>query len=74
VFEEALAVWLGRDKLKQILIAKQAVARCLRSLGRHADALAILRELEAEYAAMGSVDGTVLEEIAENLAAIGAVN
>ncbi len=74
IFEEALAVWRGRGKPKQILAAKWAVARGLRSLGRHADALAILRELEAEHAALGSVEGTVLEEIAENLAAIGAVN
>ena len=74
VFEEALAVWLVRGKLKQILIAKWAVARCLRSIGRHADALAILRELEAEHAATESVDGTVFEEIAENLVALDEHN
>jgi len=74
IFEEALAVWRGRGKPKQILIAKWAVARCLRSLERHAEALAILRELETEHAALGSVEGNVVEEIAENLAALGTVN
>jgi tetratricopeptide (TPR) repeat protein len=74
IFEEALAVWLARGKPTQILVARWAVARCLRSLGRNHDALAILRELEVEHAAQGSIDETVLEEIAENLAALGAVN
>jgi len=74
VFEEALAVWSARGNPKQIQAAEWAIARCLRSLGRHADALAILRELETQQVALGSVDGTVLEEIAENLAALGEVN
>ena len=74
VFEEALAVWLARGKPKQILVAKWSVARCLRSLGRNEDALAILHELEAEHGAADSIDGTVFEEIAENLAALGEVN
>ena len=70
-FEEALTEWLSRGKPKQIQIAKWSLARCLRSLERYNDALTNLRELEAEHAAMGSVDGYVFEEIAENLAAIG---
>lgn len=74
VFEEALTVWLERGKREQTLAAKWAIARCLRSLGRHADALAILRELEAEHTATDSVDGTVFEEIAENLAALGELD
>jgi tetratricopeptide (TPR) repeat protein len=74
LFEEGLAMWLVRGNPKQILVAKWAVARCLRSLGRNDDALAILRELEAEHAATDSVDGTVLEEIAENLAALGELD
>jgi tetratricopeptide (TPR) repeat protein len=69
-FEAAREEWTARGKVAQILIARWAVARCLRSLGRNADALEILRELEAEHAAMGSVDGYVFEEIAENLAAL----
>lgn len=71
LFEEAQAEWIARGKPEQIRIAKWAVARCLRSLGRNQDALAIQRMLEAEHLAAGSVDGYVFEEIAENLAALG---
>ncbi len=69
-FEEAQAAWEARGKPKQIQIARWSVARCLRSLGRCDEALAIQRTLEAEHAAAGTVDGYVFEEIAENLAAL----
>ncbi len=74
LFEEAQAEWVARDKPEQIRIAKWSVARCLRSLGRFDQALAIQRALEAEHTAVGSVDGYVFEEIAENLAAIGKMD
>jgi tetratricopeptide (TPR) repeat protein len=70
LFEEALTEWVAREKPTQIQIAKWSVARCLRSLKRHEDALAIQRELEAEHANLGTKDGYVFEEIAENLQAL----
>lgn len=71
LFEAARAEWTARGKPRQIRAAKWAVARCLRSLGRLAEALAEQRALEAEDAVAGSADGYVFEEIAENLAALG---
>ena len=47
LFKEALEEWSARQKTVQIQIAKWSVARCYRSLGRHADALEILHALEA---------------------------
>ena len=70
LFEDALTEWVAREKPTQIQIAKWSVARCLRSLKRHEDALAIQRELEAEHANLGTKDGYVFEEIAENLQAL----
>jgi tetratricopeptide (TPR) repeat protein len=71
LFEEALAAWTARGKPEQIRVAKWSIGRCLRSLGRFEEALAIQRALEAEHMALGSADGYVFEEIAENLAALG---
>ena len=73
LFEETLAEWKAREKTQQIQIAKWSLARCLRALERYEEALAIQRELEAEHVALGSVDGYVFEEIAENLAALDDV-
>jgi tetratricopeptide (TPR) repeat protein len=70
LFEEAQAEWVARNKHNQINAAKWATARCLRSLGRYHDALTIQRALETENAAAGTIDGYVLEEIAENLASL----
>lgn len=70
LFEEAKAEWMARGKPEQIRIAAWAVARCLRSLGRCGEALTIQYALAAEHMAMGSADGYVWEEIAENLAAL----
>ena len=74
LFEEAQAEWIARGKPEQIRIAKWAVARCLRSLGRSDEALTIQRALEAEHMATDSADGYVFEEIAENLAALGKMD
>jgi tetratricopeptide (TPR) repeat protein len=71
LFEQARAEWTVRGKTQQIRVARWAVGRCLRALGRHAEALATQRELEGGGAADGSGDGFVFEEIAENLAALG---
>jgi len=70
-FKAALNEWVARDQPAQIQIAKWSLARCLRSLARHQEALTILRKLEVEHAAAGSEDGYVFEEMAENLAALG---
>jgi tetratricopeptide (TPR) repeat protein len=71
VFREAEAAWLATGKQPQGRIARWSVARCLRSLGRFDEALTIQRNLEKEWAAAGSVDGYVLEELAELLEATG---
>ncbi len=71
-FDAALAARL-RDgaKAQRLREARWSVARQLRALGRHDEALARLRELEAELSAAGETDGFVPEEIAENLLALG---
>jgi tetratricopeptide (TPR) repeat protein len=46
------------------------VARCLRSLGRIDEALAIQRALLTEFEAEGSADGYVFEELGECLLAL----
>ena len=66
-FTEAQSVWEERDQQPQIRSAKWAVARGLRSLARHKEALDILYALEQEYTQEGSSSGYVYEEIAENL-------
>jgi tetratricopeptide (TPR) repeat protein len=70
-FERAREEWIGRGQPRQIHIARWAVGRCLRALERWTEALEIQQALEAEDQAAGQVDGFVLEEIAENLAALG---
>lgn len=62
-FERALAWFEQRDPPapERVRIARWTVARALRSLKRHDEALAILRTLE------GKGDGYVDEEIGENL-------
>jgi len=70
-FEQALEAWEARGKPRQIQIARWSVARCLRSLGRHSEAMTILRDLEAEGEASRSPDPFVFDELAENLLALG---
>jgi len=70
-FEQALAAWTARGRPQQVMVAEWAVARCLRSLGRHDDALARQLALLAEHRRASSSDGYVNEEIAENLLALG---
>ena len=73
VFIDAEAAWHATGQQPQGRIATWSVARCLRSLGRHEEALALQRRLEAEWTAAGSSDGYVYEELAENLDALGRV-
>jgi tetratricopeptide (TPR) repeat protein len=71
VFREAEAAWLATGKQPQGRIARWSVARCLRSLSRYDEAMAIQRALEREWEAAGQADGYVFEELAELLDATG---
>jgi tetratricopeptide (TPR) repeat protein len=66
-FETALAARERIGDPGRTRVARWMVAWTLRSLGRHDEALAILRRLEAENEAAGTPDGYVFEELAENL-------
>lgn len=71
-FETALAARRDQDKRKETRVAEWCVARCLRALGRPAEALAIHERLAVETAAAGEPeDGYGAEEIAECLLATG---
>jgi tetratricopeptide (TPR) repeat protein len=70
-FERALAFRREQGKEEPIRIARWAVARCLRSLGRHAEALRAQEELSRDCREAGAPDGFVEEEIAECLLALG---
>lgn len=70
-FEEALEVFKTAETFfaekggQHHHIAKWAVARCLRSLARHDEALSILTKLD------GTADGYVPEELGENYLSLG---
>jgi len=70
MFIEAESAWRATGKQPQGRIATWSVARCLRSLGRYDEALALQRKLEVEWSTSGGSDGYVFEEIAENLEAL----
>jgi len=60
-----------QGQARETRIATWSVARCLRSLGRVDEALALQYELAKEWAAAGEPDGYVPEEIGECLLALG---
>lgn len=64
LFQKALDERIRREQPRETGIARWAVARCLRSMGRHGEAIAILGELDVG-------DGYVHEELGENLLSIG---
>ena len=71
-FETALAARREQDKPRETRVAEWCVARCLRALGRPAEALAIHERLAVEMSAAGDhEDGYASEEIAECLLAMG---
>ena len=62
-FERALLLREEVGEQEPIWVARWCVARCLRELGRRAEALAIQRSLRADREAAGSPSTYVLEEI-----------
>jgi tetratricopeptide (TPR) repeat protein len=71
LFQSALAFRREQGKQPELRIAEWCVARCLRSLGRLDEALAMQRDLEAQWtAAGGKGDGYVFEELGELLLAL----
>lgn len=71
-FEAALEFRRERGEQPELRIAEWTVARCLRSLGRLEEALAIQRDLERQWAAAGEAqDGYVFEELGELNLALG---
>ncbi len=70
-FEQALQHRRAQGKADDIRIARWCIARCLRSLNRVEEALAVQRELEQQIAEIENPDGYVYEELAECLYALG---
>jgi tetratricopeptide (TPR) repeat protein len=62
-FEQALALRVAQGDPELIAVARWTIARCLRSLGRYDEALAIQRELRQS----GPGDGYIDEELGELL-------
>ncbi len=69
-FQAALEARTDQDAQGEMLVARWCIARCLRSLGRLVEALAMQRELRAAHEAAGSTDGYVSEELGECLLAL----
>lgn len=70
-FQQALDHRIEQDKAEETRIAQWCVARCLRSLGKVEEALAIQKQLEKENASVDNPDGHIPEEIAECLYKLG---
>ncbi|MCP3916378.1 MAG: tetratricopeptide repeat protein [bacterium] len=70
-FEAALAHRREQGEASNVRVARWCVARCLRSLDRVDEALAVQRDLEQEIAGDENPDGYVHEELAECLHALG---
>jgi tetratricopeptide (TPR) repeat protein len=68
VFERAVDVRAAADDHAAWVVARWCVGRTLRTLGRHDEALALMRELAADP--VGAEDSYVAEEIAANQAAL----
>jgi tetratricopeptide (TPR) repeat protein len=66
-FEQALAFRVAQGDQDSVKVARWTVARCLRSLGRYDEALAIQRELREAGPGAGYID----EELGELLLATG---
>ncbi|HRF61231.1 MAG TPA: tetratricopeptide repeat protein [Fimbriimonadaceae bacterium] len=71
LWEKGLAFRVSNNQPREARIARWTVARGLRSLGRHEEALAMQRELLEDVEAEGEDTGYSHEEIAESLLALG---
>jgi len=71
LFESALTAWQGNGQAVRIPLARWAVARTLRSLGRVQEALDQQMALLEEHEQAGTSDGYVHEEIGECLLLLG---
>ncbi|MBK9940862.1 MAG: tetratricopeptide repeat protein [Kouleothrix sp.] len=71
MFERALDARTAAGDAQAIHIARWCVARGLRALGRHTEALAAQQALQHTLDARGASDGYVYEELGENLLALG---
>lgn len=71
LWRSGVAVREGGADAQGLRVAKWTVARGLRALGRHDEAVAILDALRVEFDAMREPDGYVFEELAENHLAQG---
>ena len=71
LFELARDEWLADGREGRARIARWSIARCLRSRGDVADALAEQEALLAELERSGAQDGYVYEELGECLLALG---
>jgi tetratricopeptide (TPR) repeat protein len=72
MFEKGLEFRAQRpEEAEPLRIARWSVARALRSLGRHEEALAMQQKLLSEYVIAGKTSGPLFEEIGENLVALG---
>ncbi|RIK44371.1 MAG: hypothetical protein DCC55_02715 [Chloroflexi bacterium] len=69
-FEKALTWRKEAGQSREIRIAHWCVGRILRALGRTEEALAVQRQLAEEWAATGTSDGYVDEELGECLLAL----
>ena len=70
-FERAVEARESMGNVEQLRIARWAVAKTLRLLGRGGEALERQRELQHELECAGESDGYVHEELAECLLALG---
>jgi tetratricopeptide (TPR) repeat protein len=66
-FQLALARPRGHGEMTDVILIKWCIARCLRALGRVAEALEMQRELYAKLNSVPEVNGYVFLEIAECL-------
>ncbi|MEL6179897.1 MAG: hypothetical protein AAFS10_13145, partial [Myxococcota bacterium] len=71
VFNRALSFRETQGQDKPILIARWCVGRCLRSLGRLEEALALQNALRDSYASIGEPSGYNAEELGELHLALG---
>lgn len=72
LFEDALAARIEQGKPGNIRIARWCIGRTLRALGRLGEALVIQEGLAAEFAAAGTADPYVDDELAELHSALKA--